>query len=126
MVLLDASALLALLYDEPGATEVRAQVDDAVVLALNLEEVLCVLLRDGMPIDIARHTIDTLGLSIAPYVEAMAWRSAELRPRLPAGLGIADRACLAAAAALDTPVLTADALWQTAAAVFGVEVHLLR
>ncbi|TMB89751.1 MAG: type II toxin-antitoxin system VapC family toxin [Chloroflexi bacterium] len=125
-VLLDASALLALLYDERGAAEVRAQIDEARLLAVNLEEVLGVLLKDGMPVDIARHTVDTLGLSIAPYTEAMAWRSAELRRRLPSGLGIADRACLAAAAVLGTPVLIADALWRKAAEVFGVDVRVIR
>src|SRR5207249_5706360 len=76
VVLLDASALLALLYDEPGAAEVRAQIADASLLALNLEVVLGVLLRDGMPVDIARRTVDTLGLSMVPYTEAMAWKSA--------------------------------------------------
>jgi hypothetical protein len=51
----------------------------------------------------------------------MAWLAAETRPRLRNGLGLAGRCCLPAAAVLEAEVVTADLLWQTAAALaFGV------
>jgi hypothetical protein len=47
-VLLDASALIAALYGEPGADTVAEHLGDASVVTINLEEVAGRLLRDGM------------------------------------------------------------------------------
>ena len=58
MVLLDSSSLIAMLYDERGAAYVQEQLDEASLLAVNLEETLMVLLRDGMPRDVARRTAE--------------------------------------------------------------------
>jgi ribonuclease VapC len=126
MFLLDASALLALLNDEPGGSSVEQYLSDAVVLSVNLEEVVGTLIREGMPAEAVEHAVAPLALPVAPFTEEMAWLSAETRPRLPAGLGLADRCCLAAAAVLDAEVVTADLLWQTAAPAFGVGVVLIR
>lgn len=46
---LDASAVLALLHDEPGASEVEPWIADGVVSAVNLAEVVGELLEAGMP-----------------------------------------------------------------------------
>jgi len=126
MFLLDASALLALLRDEPGGSSVEQCLSDATVLSVNLEEVVGTLIREGMPATAAEQAVAPLALPVAPFTEEMAWLSAETRPRLPAGLGLADRCCLAAAAVLDAAVVTADLLWQTAAPAFGVGVVLIR
>jgi ribonuclease VapC len=126
MFLLDASALLALLRDEPGGSSVEQYLSDATVLSVNLEEVVGTLIREGMPAAAAEQAVAPLALPVAPFTEEMAWLSAETRPRLPAGLGLADRCCLAAAAVLDAEVVTADLLWKTAAPAFGVGVVLIR
>ena len=126
MFLLDASALLALLRDEPGGSSVAQYLSDATVLSVNLEEVVGTLIREGMPAAAAEQAVAPLALPVAPFTEEMAWLSAETGPRLPAGLGLADRCCLAAAAVLDAEVVTADLLWQTAAPAFGVGVVLIR
>jgi PIN domain nuclease of toxin-antitoxin system len=126
MFLLDASALLALLNDEVGGSSVEQYLSDATVLSVNLEEVVGTLIREGMPADAVERAVAPLALPVAPFTEEMAWLSAETRPRLPTGLGLADRCCLAAAAVLDAEVVTADLLWQTAAPVFGVSVVLIR
>ena len=85
-----------------------------------------ILLRDGMPLSVARTALDSLGLSVMDYTETMAWRSAEARPLLPRDLRIADRACLAAGAVLGLRVQTADGMWPAAAGPFGVEVEVIR
>jgi ribonuclease VapC len=44
---LDASALLSLLLDEPGGQSVEAALDDACMSTLNLAEIYTRLVRDG-------------------------------------------------------------------------------
>jgi PIN domain nuclease of toxin-antitoxin system len=126
MFLLDASALLALLNDEAGGSSVEQYLSDGVVLSVNLEEVVGTLIRRGMPAEVVERAVAPLALPVAPFTEEMAWLSAQTRSRLPTGLGLGDRCCLAAAAVLDAEVVTADLLWQTAAPVFGVGVVLIR
>jgi PIN domain nuclease of toxin-antitoxin system len=126
VVLLDASALIAALYGEPGADTVAEHLGDASVVTINLEEVAGRLLRDGMDMATARRTIDALDVDMVEFTVAMAWRSAELRALLPIPLGIADRACLAAASVLATPVITADAAWRDAGDACQVRVISLR
>ena len=126
MLLLDASALIAALYDEPGADTVAEHLDEAALLAVNLEEVAGKLLRDGMDVATAHRVVDRLGLETIAFTAEMAWRAASLRAVLPPGLGIADRACLAAASVLGVGVLTADGAWRDAAAACDVRVVNVR
>ncbi len=126
MVVLDASALLALLDDEPGAALVEEYLADATVLSVNLEEVAGKLIQRGMPAPDVELAVAALDVTVTPFTAEMAWLSARTRSRLPSGFGIADRCCLAAAAVLGAGVVTADALWRTAARAFGVEVTLIR
>ena len=126
MVVLDASAVLALLLDEPGAAKVEEHLADGVLLSVNLEEVVGALVREGMPIEAIERAVAPLALPVMAFTEEMAWTAAAARPRLPPGLGLADRCCLAAAAVLTARVVTADSLWTAAADLFGVEVVLAR
>ena len=120
MVLLDASALIAALYDERGADAVGEHLGEAAVLSVNLEEVAGKLLRDGMDVATAHRVVDRLDLGMIEFTAEMAWRAAALHAVLPAGLGIADRACLAAASVLGISVLTADEAWRGAGTACGV------
>jgi ribonuclease VapC len=126
-VVLDASAVLALLFEEPGAEVVRAQLRTGVIGAANLAEVLAKLSDHGLPAVEAARAITILGLEVAPMTEAQARRSAELRPLTRAvGLSLGDRACLALAAELGAPVLTADRSWDSVAGAAGVSVQVIR
>ncbi len=126
-VVLDASAVLALLFEEPGAEIVRAQLRTGVIGAANLAEVLAKLSDHGLPAVEAARAITILGLEVAPMTEAQAGRSAELRPLTRAvGLSLGDRACLALAAELGAPALTADRSWDSVAGAVGVNVQVIR
>lgn len=126
MLLLDASALIAALYDEPGADTVAKHLDEAALLSVNHEEVAGKLLRDGMDIATAHRVVDRLGVETIDFTAEMAWRAAALRALLPPGLGVADRACLAAASVLGISVLTADGAWRGAGAACDVHVVYVR
>lgn len=145
---LDASALLALWLDEPGADLVETAVaDGAAISTVNLADVLSVLIR-ARP-DLAgelaeaasarddRRRLESMGavgialpgaLTVEPFTLADALRTAAIFPASRAhGLSLEDRACLMLGVRLGWPVLTADHAWgRMGTMVLGVEVHLIR
>ena len=120
------SSSLPLLQDGPGAETVRARLPDAAIVSVNLEEVVGILVREGMSARSVDQVVSALAIPVLPFVESMAWVAGRLRARLPSGLGVADRCCLAAAAVTGRPVATADRQWKEAGRVFDVEVVMIR
>jgi PIN domain nuclease of toxin-antitoxin system len=121
----DASALLLLLNDEPGAEELASEVGDALICAVNLSEVVGKLAESGMPEHDLREALRGLPLEVVPFDEETAYVAGLLRPATRArGLSMGDRACLGLALTLDLPVVTADRAWQKLE--LGIEVRALR
>jgi PIN domain nuclease of toxin-antitoxin system len=111
---LDASAVLALINEEPGAEVVDALLDDAVISAVNLSEVIAVLVDAGFELDRASGRIGALGLGVIAFDEPQALRAGALRTATRrAGMSFGDRACLGLAEALAVPAVTADRRWAT-------------
>ncbi len=114
---LDASALLAYLHDEPGADQVSvALASTAVIGAANLAEALSKLSDVGHgPRELAERlraqgVLDGL-LMVEPVTAEDAVGIAELRHAGHRALSLGDRACLALASRLGLPVVTADRAW---------------
>jgi len=114
MTVLDASALLAYLRDEPGSGLVEEALSaEATIGAVNLAEVLSKLADADQDPDDAMARIGILPLQVVPFGEALAVETARLRPAtMRAGLSLGDRACLALARSRAEGVLTADAAWR--------------
>jgi len=111
-VVLDASALLALLNAEPGAEVVADALPGAAISALNLSEVVAKLSEGGRPERAIRHALQPLGLDIVPFDEAQAYDAGLLRVATKGtGLSLGDRGCLSLAQRLSLPALTADRTW---------------
>ena len=109
---LDASALLALLQDEPGSEVVEPLIETAVVSSVNWSEVAQKSLERDVDIRGLREDLTGLGLTLAPFTDRDAEEAAWLRGRTKdLGLSLADRACLALAGRLGTEVLTTDRAW---------------
>lgn len=122
---LDASALIALLADEPGADVVAGALEGSAISAVNLTEVAETAVRLGGTAGDLRQEAEALGIEVAPFTPDHAVTAAQLRPRTSAaGLSLADRACLALALELAAPALTADRAWNELDV--GVEVRLIR
>jgi ribonuclease VapC len=122
---LDASALLALLNNEPGSARVMAILPDAVILSVNFSEVVAKLARDGRSAAEIRFYLDALGLVVVDFDRALAYEAGLLLPLTKAGgLSLGDRACLALAASFGVPALTCDRVWATLN--LGIQVELLR
>jgi PIN domain nuclease of toxin-antitoxin system len=124
-VLLDASAVLARVFREPGAERVADSLPGASVSAVNFAEVVGKLIDLGAPVEAAAAVGRDLGLTILPFEEVDAVEAGIMRATTRAlGLSLGDRACLALARRLQMPVLTADRAW--ADLDLGVEVVLIR
>ncbi|GAA1394801.1 PIN domain-containing protein [Pseudonocardia kongjuensis] len=109
---LDASAVLAWLRAEPGADVVEGHVTGAVLSAVNLAEVHQKLAQHGVHADRAVTRLRTLGIRIEPLDAADATAAAKLWPAThTAVLSLGDRCCLALAARLEGPAITADRAW---------------
>lgn len=122
---LDATAVLALLNDEPGARTVVSLLPRAVISTVNLAEVVGKLAEAGMPEGMIQTVLGHLGLVVIPFDEALAVRTGLLRPATSDyGLSLGDRACLALGQHLRRPVLTADRMWKTVK--LDVEIQMIR
>jgi ribonuclease VapC len=122
---IDASALLAMLQDEPGSDRVVAALPDAAISAVNLSEVVAKLCDKGFAQDQARETLEMLSLNVVDFDLPQAVEAGLLRLTTRAfGLSLGDRACLALAARSGATALTTDKVW--AQLEIGVSVDVIR
>ncbi|MDP2920066.1 MAG: type II toxin-antitoxin system VapC family toxin [Dehalococcoidia bacterium] len=124
-VVIDASALLALLNAEPGADIVAEALSGGVISAVNLSEVVAKLSEVGMPENIIRQVIEPLGLDVKPFDKEQAFQAGLLRAATQSrGISLGDRACLSLAKTLGVTALTADKTWTGLS--LGVNVRVIR
>ena len=127
MKVFDNSAVLALIFNEPGA-DMAARLmgaDEAVISSVNQAEVLGKLHDNGLsPSDVAAIA-QQLPLTVVPFTAEQARLAGDLRPSTRAlGLSLGDCCCLALAKQLpDATVVTADRPW---AGLTGWNITLIR
>jgi ribonuclease VapC len=125
-IVLDASALLAILNQEAGSDKLTPELlSVAACGAVNLAEVQGKLVQQGLAPD------DAWEATLSPVREAVPFTpdQAKLAGSLiaetrPSGLSLGDRACLALGAALNAPIYTADKSWKNLK--IGVRIHVIR
>lgn len=124
---LDASAIIALLKGERGASKVAAVVADAAVSVINHAEVINHFVYLGAPIDEIRIMLGALPYTIVAADEALTWEGGALwSVTSSVGLTSGARFCLALAKRFAVPAYTADRAWKDVAADAGVRVVAIR
>ena len=124
-VVLDSSAILAVINNEAGSDAVVNLLDDALLSAVNHAEVMGKLVERGLSRQEARSSVIRMGIQIVAFGADLAERAGELRAQTRnLGLSLGDRACLALAEREKRIAVTADRKWQSVKA--DIPVHLIR
>lgn len=122
---LDAFAILALIWQEAGSEAVKPHVTGSLISASNYREVLSSLGDKGSALDVSARQFSRFQMVCVLLDADQAVIAASLRAvTRPLGLSLADRACLALALSRKLPVLTADRAW--ANHDIGVTIELFR
>jgi ribonuclease VapC len=122
---LDASAVLALLWRERGWDRVADVVGDSLISVVNLSEVVSKMLDRGFTEVVAREVADQIESAIVPFDADQAMTTGLLRTATRArGLSLGDRACIALAQARGARIITADRAWADLDA--GVVIEVIR
>jgi PIN domain nuclease of toxin-antitoxin system len=124
-VILDASAMLALLLEEPGAEIVLPLAKGSRLLSVNFCEVIQRVVAMGGAAALAEQAVDRLEIAVVPFDRSLARKAAGLRePTKFMGASLADRACLALGLASGLPVLSGDRAWLKLE--LGIDIRMIR
>lgn len=122
---LDASAVLAVYLDEPGAETVAAVVAGSLLSSVNYTEVISRALDRGGSFDHVLRSLARMAFIVVAYDLTLARRAGELRLSTRRfGLSVGDRACLALAERERLPAYTTDRVW--ANLNLGIDIRLIR
>lgn len=123
---LDASAILALVQEEPGSDIVAdAMAEGAEICAINLSEVVAKLAESGSIEEVIRTSLARLSMTVVDFDEKLAFQAGMLRPTTRhLGLSLGDRACIALARERDSTIITADRAWATLS--LGPTIRIIR
>jgi PIN domain nuclease of toxin-antitoxin system len=125
-VVLDSSAILAVINNEPGAEKLTDEVLGAAVAStVNLAEVQSKLVAIGMDPREAWTAILSTVHDAAEFSVGQAEMTGNLIPQTRSiGLSLGDRACLALGISLKASIYTADRAWKNLKV--GVRIHIIR
>ncbi len=127
VIVLDASALIALLKDEPGGAKVAGVIQGACICAVNLAEVVSHFVHAGMPLYAVDTMLAPLPMRVVEADAALARAAGGLRKvTAAAGLSLGDRFCLALALRDRLSAWTANRQWLTISTPVGAEIVVIR
>jgi PIN domain nuclease of toxin-antitoxin system len=122
---LDSSAVLAVIFNEPGGEKVVDLLQGGLLSTVSLAEIHTRLLLDGRPADFAWNRILSMGFDVCFFDDEQARLAAEMIGKArPFGLSLGDRACLALAIQRHAKVYTTDRAWMSLP--LGIEVEVIR
>jgi PIN domain nuclease of toxin-antitoxin system len=123
---LDASAILAVINNEPGAEKLTPDVlAHAVVSSVNLAEVQTKLVSRGWTSEQAWEDATSPVREVVPFDEEQARMAGDLVIQTRhLGLSLGDRACVALGTVLKVPVYTAEKIWKKLKVT--VRIHVIR
>ncbi|MEO8811962.1 MAG: type II toxin-antitoxin system VapC family toxin [Caulobacteraceae bacterium] len=121
----DSSAVLAYLRDEPGGEVVEKALNSSALSAVNAAEVMTKLIQRGEGSAVAAAVVASLAYRIVAVDADLGLAAGRIHAATRAfGLSLGDAVCLALAEREGLPALTADRAW--AEIGIGVEVRVIR
>lgn len=124
-IVLDASAILALIQEEPGAEVIRPLLKQSMMSTVNIAETLTSLQRVDIGPEEGLEYMSLLISEIVDFDIEQALEVAVLFPKVKhKGLSLGDRACLALGKKYHATIYTADKIWKDADA--GLDIQLIR
>ena len=125
-VVLDASAILAIVFQERGAEKLTVEImKDAVISTVNLAEVQSKLVKKGYDPEEAWEDATSLVSAAVRFTSEQAKIAGSLIALTEkVGLSLGDRSCLALAIALKAPAYTTEQAWRELNV--GVPIHVIR
>lgn len=127
-IVLDTSALLAILQEEAGAEIFDQQLElleNATMSAVNISEAYGKLVGRGIRPEEAWEAVTAPVPDILDFNTEQAKIAGRLQPQTRSlGLSLGDRACLALGLALKAPIYTADRAWKKLR--LEVSIHVIR
>jgi PIN domain nuclease of toxin-antitoxin system len=125
-VVLDASAVLALILRESRAKVLTGPIlDRSVLSSVNLAEVQSKLVRDGYDPQAAWNEVLLLTSRVVPFSQEQVRIAGDLIAiTKPMGLSLGDRSCLALAITLQAAVYTSESMWESLN--LGIPIHVIR
>jgi len=125
MVVLDSSAVLALLWKETGSDRVADILGASAISAVNASEVIAKMVDRGIDDKTAEKILLTLGIEIVDFDTPTSIVAGQIRRNTKSlGLSLGDRACIALGMRSKRKIITADRAW--ASLVLEVEIELIR
>jgi PIN domain nuclease of toxin-antitoxin system len=111
-VILDSSALLALINNEEGSSVVEELLGSIIMSSINISEVASILLDSEMDTEQVSKAIEPFIDSIIDFDFEYSILCASLKKSTKhLGLSLGDRACISLGIKLIFPIYTADKLW---------------
>jgi PIN domain nuclease of toxin-antitoxin system len=111
-VILDSSALLALIKKEPGAEIVEKLIGNVIMSSINLSEVAATLLDSDMSVEECQECIEPFIEKIIAFGKEESFSTAALKKLTKhKGLSQGDRACISLGLSTGYPIYTADKVW---------------
>ncbi len=125
-IVLDASAMLVVLHDEPGSEKLTPEMlNNSVGSTVNLAEVHTKLVaRGGDPEEAWEDALSSIQEPIPFNAEHARIAGSLVTQTRALGLSLGDRACLALGLALKAPVYTTDRSWKDLK--LGIRIHVIR
>ena len=112
-VVLDASAILALIQEESGAEVIRPLLKQSMMSTVNIAETLTSLQKVEIGPEEGMEYLSLLIAEIVDFDTDQAIDAAEFYPHVKhKGLSLGDRACLALGKKFQATIYTADKVWK--------------
>ena len=122
-IVLDASAILALIQEEPGAEVIRPLLKQSMMSTVNVAETLTSLQKVDIDPEEGMEYMSLLISEIVDFDINQAMEVAVLFPKVKhKGLSLGDRACLALGKKYHATIYTADKAWKDIDSELNIQV----